>query len=224
MTTRFRVFSSTVATKFLIAVTGLAMCLFLVGHLAGNLLLFIGPTTFNGYAHLLIANPLIPVIELGLALILLLHIYNTALTWWSNRRARPTPYYQRRWAGPPSRKSVPSVTMIYTGAVVLVFLVLHVKTFKYGVYYDVPGGGERDLYRLVIEFFRNPVSVLFYEASLVLLGFHLWHGFTSAWESLGANHTRFTPAIIWTGRIFATVIGSGFLLIPLWVHFLGGQS
>jgi succinate dehydrogenase / fumarate reductase cytochrome b subunit len=223
MKTRFRVFTSSVAIKCLIAVTGLAMCLFLVGHLAGNLLLFLGPGTFNAYSHLLVSNPLVPVIELGLALILLLHIYNTAVTWWANRQARPTPYYRRRWAGGPSRKSVSSVTMIYTGAIVLVFLVLHVKTFKYGVYYEVPGGGERDLYRLVIEFFRNPVSVLFYEASLVILGFHLWHGFTSAWESLGVHHARFTPAIVWAGRIFTTLVGAGFVLIPLWVFFLGGR-
>ncbi len=224
MTMRAWPFLSSLATKFLISLTGLAMCLFLVAHLAGNLLLFLGPATFNGYAHLLIANPLVPVIEISLALILLLHMYNTVLSWWSNRRTRPTPYVRRRWAGGPSRKSVASVTMIYTGIVVVVFIVLHVRTFKYGTYYEVPGGGERDLYRLVIEFFQNPVSVVFYEVSLVLLGLHLWHGFTSAWESLGVHHERFTPAIVWAGRAFAAAIGAGFLLIPAWVFFLGGGS
>jgi len=223
MTTRFKVLASSVAIKYLIALTGLAMCLFLVGHLAGNLLLFLGPAIFNAYAHLLVANPLVPLIELGLAGILLLHVYNATVTWWTNRRARPTPYYRRRWAGPPSRKSVSSVTMIFSGALIFVFIVLHVRTFKYGVVYEIPGSGERDLYRLVIEFFSSPLSVIFYEVCLVLLGTHLWHGFSSAMESLGVHHSRFTPAILWGGRVFAAAIGAGFLIIPLWVYVMGGR-
>ncbi len=222
MTTRWKPYSSTIVSKFLIAVTGLALIVYLVIHLAGNLLLFLGPETFNGYAHALVSNPLIIVIEIGLAAIFVLHIYETVVTWIGNRGARPEGYYQKAWARGASRKSVASTTMIFTGIVTAVFVVLHVRTFRFGVHYEVPGSGERDLYRLVMEVFSDPVSVVFYELVLVLVGLHLWHGFSSSLESLGGNHPRFTPAAIAAGRVVAIVLGGGFIVIPLWVYFFGG--
>jgi succinate dehydrogenase / fumarate reductase cytochrome b subunit len=222
-TTRWRPYSSTVGVKLLTALTGLALCLYLVLHLAGNLLLFLGPLTFNGYAHALISNPLVVPIEIGLAAIFAVHVLETSVMWWRNRRARPEPYAVKRWAGPPSRKTWASTTMIYTGLVTLVFVVIHVKGFKYGTYYQVTGREERDLYRLVIEIFRNPLYVAFYEACLVLLGLHLWHGFSSAFESLGGDHPRYTPAVLTVGKVLAVVIAGGFLLIPLWAYVIGGR-
>jgi succinate dehydrogenase / fumarate reductase cytochrome b subunit len=224
MARRWTVTASTVATKLLIALTGLSLVLYLVVHLAGNLLLLLGPATFNGYAHALVSNPLIVPVEIGLAALFLIHVYETIVMWFANRRARPDPYEAKAWAGGPSRKSVASSTMIYTGLLTLAFVVLHVRTFRYGVVYRVPGTGERDLYRLVLEVFRDPLAVVFYEVALVLVGFHLWHGFTSALESLGLDHPRYTPLIVLAGRILAIAIAAGFLFIPLWVHFLGGAS
>jgi len=223
MTTRWRPYSSTVGSKLLIALTGLALIAYLVLHLAGNLLLFLGPETFNSYAHTLVSNPLIVVVEVGLAAIFLLHIYETFVTWLRNRRARPQGYYKKEWAGGASRKSVASTTMIYTGALTLLFVVLHVRTFRYGVYYQVAGSEERDLYRLVLEVFRHPVNVGFYEIALVLVGLHLWHGFASAVESIGGNHPRYTPLVINAGKVIAVILAGGFLFIPLWVHFAGGR-
>jgi len=226
MTSRWNAFSSSVAEKFLIALTGLTLFLYLVVHLAGNTLLFFGPETFNGYAHVLISNPLVIPAEIGLAAIFVLHVYKTVVMWWRNRSARPAAYVRKRWAGGPSRKSVASTTMIYSGALTAVFVVLHVRSFKYGTYYQVQAAeGEpvRDLYRLVVEFFQSPANVVFYEVCLILLGLHLWHGFSSAFESLGADEPRFTPRVILLGKVLAILIAGGFVAIPLWVYF-GGRA
>ncbi len=222
MKPRWKAFSSTVAEKLLIALTGLALFLYLVVHLVGNSLLFLGPRTFNGYAHALMSNPLVVVIEIGLAAIFVLHVWKTVAMWWRNRKARPEPYYQKRRAGPPSRKSLASTTMIYTGAIVAVFVVLHVRAFKYGPAAEV--AGQRDLYGLLVGFFQHPLNVAFYEVCLVLLGFHLWHGFSSAFESLGGDEPRYTPRVLLAGKILAVLIGGGFVFIPLWVFFTGGRS
>jgi succinate dehydrogenase / fumarate reductase cytochrome b subunit len=223
MASRWKPFSSSVAEKVLISVTGLGLVLYLIVHLAGNLLLFLGPETFNGYAHALISNPLVVIVEVGLVAIFVVHVYKTAVMWWRNRKARPQAYHQKRWAGGPSRKSWASTTMIYTGIVTAAFVVLHVRSFRYGAYYQVAGSEVRDLYRLVIGFFQSPLNVVFYEICLVLLGFHLWHGFASAFESLGADRPGFTSKLLIASKVLAIVIGGGFLAIPLWVYFFGGR-
>jgi succinate dehydrogenase / fumarate reductase, cytochrome b subunit len=222
MKPRWNAYSSTVAEKLLIAVTGLALFLYLVVHLIGNSLLFLGPDTFNGYAHTLTSTPLIIPVELGLAAIFVLHVWKTVAMWWHNRGARLDPYYRKRWAGGPSRKSLASTTMIYTGTIVAIFVVLHVRAFKYGPAAEV--AGHRDLYGLLVDFFRSPLNVAFYEICLVLLGFHLWHGFSSAFESLGGDEPRCTPKLLLLGKVLAVVLAGGFLFIPLWAYFVGGRA
>jgi len=222
MKPRWNAYSSTVAEKLLIALTGLALFLYLVVHLVGNSLLFLGPRTFNGYAHLLISSPVVLPVELGLAAIFVLHVWKTVAMWWRNRGARPDGYYRKRWAGGPSRKSLASTTMIYTGTLVAFFVVLHVRAFKYGPAAEV--AGQRDLYGLLVGFFQRPLNVVFYEVCLALLGFHLWHGFSSAVESLGADDPRVTPKVLLLGKVLAVVIASGFLFIPLWAFFVGGRA
>lgn len=221
MIPRWKPLSSSVGEKFLIALTGLALFLYLVVHLAGNTLLLLGPERFNAYAHALISNPLIVPVEIGLAAIFLLHIWKTVTMWWHNRQARPVPYYQKKWAGTPSRKSAASSTMIYTGLLTAVFVVLHVWNFRYGPTGEI--AGHRDLFGLVTRFFSNPLNVAFYEVALVFLGFHLWHGFASAFESLGGNQARYTPRLLLASKVLAVVIAGGFVLIPLWVFFSGGR-
>jgi succinate dehydrogenase / fumarate reductase cytochrome b subunit len=213
-----------VSSKLLIGLTGLALVLYLVVHLAGNLVILLGAAKFNGYAHLLISNPLVLPVEIGLVAIFILHVYKTIVMWFASRAARPDRYYAKRWKGAPSRKNVASSTMIYTGLLTLAFVILHVKTFKYGAEYIVANSDQRDLYRLVVEVFQNPVSVGFYEVCLLLVGFHLWHGFASAFESLGIDQPRYTPGILLAGKILATILGAGFLFIPLWIYFAGGRS
>src|SRR4051812_29986730 len=115
MSSRIRVFSTSVGTKLLIGVTGLALFLYLIIHIAGNLMVFGGPAFFNKYAYTLESNPLIPVIEIGLLLIVLIHIYKTVRMFLRNQQARPTAYVQKKYAGKPSRKTLASSTMIFTG-------------------------------------------------------------------------------------------------------------
>lgn len=218
-----RVFSSSLFTKLLVGITGLALFLYLVIHIVGNLLVFFGPTFFNKYAYTLESNPLIPVIEIGLLLIFLLHLYKTVTMVLKNRQARPVGYAKKKMAGRPSRKTFASSTMILSGLWLLLFIVIHVKGFRYGTEYEWPAGG-RDLYRLEMENFTNPLMVGFYVVSMVIVGSHLSHGISSSLQSLGLDHPAWTPRIITAGKVVAVLIAAGFILIALWAHFLGGAS
>ena len=223
MSSRIRVFATSVGTKLLIGITGLALFLFLLSHIAGNALIFLGPTIFNNYSHALTSNPLIPVIELVLAVIFLTHIFKTVTMYLGNQQARPVAYQTKKSQGAPSRKSVSSTTMIISGLWLLIFVVIHVKTFKYGPEYPSDVEGVRDLYRLVAENFRNPLMVAFYFVSMLLVGSHLWHGASSSFQSLGLDHPRWTPRILALGKVFAVLVGGGFILFTLYVHLFAGQ-
>src|SRR5262245_42000488 len=132
---RLSVFRSSVGTKIVIGLTGLALVVYLITHIAGNLLVFFGPAIFNGYSHQLLSNPLIPVIEIGLLVIFLIHIVQAVSMFIGNQEARPVRYMQKKRAGPPSRKSLASTTMIASGLWLLLFVVIHVRQFKYGTEY-----------------------------------------------------------------------------------------
>src|SRR5438128_6822668 len=113
MASRLGVFATSVGTKILIGVTGLALFLYLIIHIAGNLMVFFGPAAFNKYAYTLEGNPLLPIVEIGLLLIFLIHIYKTVTMYVRNQQARPVGYVKKKYAGPPSRKSLASSTMIF---------------------------------------------------------------------------------------------------------------
>jgi succinate dehydrogenase / fumarate reductase cytochrome b subunit len=212
------VLSSSVGTKVLIALTGIALVLYLILHLVGNALVFLGPETFNGYSHRLLSNPLIIPIELGLLAIFVLHIFKTVKMYIDNRRARPTGYEMKRMAGHTSRKSIASTTMIWTGLVTLAFVVIHLKQFKFGELYTVGETEVRDLYRLEMELFENPVTVAFYVVAMLLIGFHLRHGISSSLQSLGVDDPRWTPRFLAFGTILALVIAGGLGIIPVVVY------
>ena len=115
--------------------------------------------------------------------------------------------------------------MIWSGLFLLVFVPIHIRTFKFGAYYDTHEAGVRDLYRLVIEIFSKPGYVAFYVVGMAIIGFHLWHGVSSAFQTMGADTPRFTP-VIRQNRVDAraVVLAVGFMSIPLWVFFFGGRS
>lgn len=213
------VLSSSVGTKLLIAVTGLALFFYLILHLAGNLLVFFGPETFNEYSDQMISNPLIIPVEIGLLAVFVVHIFKTVKMYVGNQRARPAKYEVKRMAGHTSRKSVASTTMIWTGLVTLAFVVIHLKQFKFGTLYEVAETGVRDLYRLEVEVFQNPATVALYVVAMLLIGFHLRHGISSAFQSLGVDHPRHTRRILAGGTILAVVIAGGLGFIPVWVYF-----
>jgi succinate dehydrogenase / fumarate reductase cytochrome b subunit len=214
-----RVFTSSVGTKLLIGLTGLALFAYLVVHLVGNALIFLGQDTFNEYSHLLVSNPLIVPIEIGLLLIFLLHIYKAVTMWVGNQAARPVGYRKKERAGHTSRKSVASSTMIVTGLITVVFLLIHVKQFKYGAYYAAMGHeGVRDLYRTEVEVFRQPAWVALYTVCTLLVALHLRHGISSAFQSLGLDHPLYTRRLVAWGIALAIVIGGGLATIPVLVY------
>lgn len=216
-----RLFSSSIGTKLLIGLTGLALFAYLILHLAGNALVLAGPDVFNAYAHFLISNPLIIPIEIGLLLVFLIHIYKTVRMWIDNRAARPIGYAKKERAGHTSRKSLASSTMIASGLIVLVFLLIHVKQFKFGSFYQVAGvEAVRDLYRTEIEIFQQPLWVAVYVTATVLVGLHLRHGIASAFQSIGVDHPVYTKYLTQAGIILAIVIGGGLALIPVLVYFM----
>jgi succinate dehydrogenase / fumarate reductase cytochrome b subunit len=218
--TRFRrYFSSSVGTKLLIGITGLLLFAYMVLHLAGNALILLGPDVFNAYSHLLISNPLIVPIELGLLAVFVIHVYKAVRMFLANRAARPVGYVKKANAGHTSRKSISSSSMIASGLFVLLFVVVHVKQFKFGSYYQtVAHAAVRDLYRTEIEVFQSPLWVAFYVLGTVLVGLHLRHGIASGFQSVGADHPLYTRRLTTWSVVFAVLIGGGLALIPIWVY------
>lgn len=212
-----RLLASSVGRKALMAVTGLALIGFLVMHLAGNLLLFAGADAFNHYSHKLVSNPLIYVAEAGLLALFVSHFVSAFAVTRANRAARPVPYALKRRAGHTSNKSVASTTMILSGLLLLVFVPLHLWTFKFGAWYPAAGDPAlRDLYRLVVEVFHDPLHVVWYVVAMTVIGFHLWHGFGSAIETLGVGYR---PAVRRTGQVLAVALMGGFAIIPIAIYF-----
>jgi succinate dehydrogenase / fumarate reductase cytochrome b subunit len=210
--------SSSVGTKVLIGVTGLLLLAYLILHLAGNLLILLGPDVFNEYAHMLISNPLVVPAEIALALIFVLHIYKTVRMYLQNQAARPERYAVKRWAGYTSRKSVGSTTMIVSGLLTLVFVVIHLQQFKFGTWYATTDADVRDLYRTEVEVFQNPVWVALYVLFMGLIFLHLRHGIASAFQSLGASE-NLGRRLLRAGLVVAIVIAGGFAIIPIAVYF-----
>jgi succinate dehydrogenase / fumarate reductase cytochrome b subunit len=201
-------------------IAGAVWTLFVFGHMAGNLLIFAGPEVFNRYGHAIVSNkPLLYGTEAALILSLLAHVGLGIILTLENKRAKPKKYAQT--AVPQKRASWASKSMALHGTIILIFIISHLLTFKYGTYYTVEYGGEsmRDLHRLVIEVFSQPVYILGYLLSLVLLGLQLSHGAASVFQSLGWNHPRYRPMIQKAGVLYAVVVSAGFISQPVYVFF-----
>ncbi len=224
MAHRHRVLDSLITTKLIIGGTGLLLFLYLILHIAGNALVFFGPGVFNSYAYALISNPLVVPVEIGLLAIFLIHLFKTVGMTLGNRAARPSPYSRKKMAGGASQKSLASSTMILTGLALLVFIPIHVRMFKYGAEYQYGATAMRDLYRLEVQNFSAPGWVAFYVVSMIVVGFHLWHGVASSFQSLGIAGPRVTPFIRRFGRAFAVLIAGGFIVIAVWVYLYGARS
>lgn len=202
-----KLFSGSVGKKFAMALTGLALYVFLAGHLAGNLLLFKGDggAQFNAYSEFLLHHPLLVPVELGLIAVLVLHVWLAISVSLDNRRARPQGYQVERASG---GRNLASRTMLYSGLLTLLFLIIHLKNFKYG---DRAGG---TLYDLVLRSFKTPLYAGGYALAMILLGFHLWHSFQSAFQTLGI---QLSPPLRSASVLVCLVLAGGFGIIPLWV-------
>ena len=205
------------------AVTGLLLCGFLISHLVGNFLLFVGPDAFNKYSHLLVSNPLIYLAEVILGVLFLSHILMAFKLTYENKKARPEAYYMRKNSGRGS--TLASSTMPYTGVVALIFLVNHIIGLKFGTHYDTVVGGiqMRDIYRTTFEYFQDPIHVALYIVAMVALGLHVSHGFWSAFQSLGMNHPKYMPKIQCFSKIYGLIVTIGFSSLPLYCFILGAR-
>jgi succinate dehydrogenase / fumarate reductase cytochrome b subunit len=188
-------------------------------HMAGNLLILVGPETYNKYSYKIITNPLLYVAEAGLVLTLLIHIYYGITLTIENRRARQSLYAMPTNGEKAARPN--SKFMIFHGSIILVFIILHLATFKYGAHYEttVDGVVMRDLYRLVLEVFSQPLYVVWYLVALVLVGLHLSHGFYSSFCSLGFYHPRYSSLLNKFGYFYAALVSAGFIVQPIFVFF-----
>ncbi|MBL7664449.1 MAG: succinate dehydrogenase cytochrome b subunit [Bacteriovoracaceae bacterium] len=209
-------FTTSVGKKQIMALTGLALSGFLLTHLLGNFLILVGADAFNMYAHTLTSNKLIYVAEAGLALIFLTHLglaFNLTV---ENKKARPQSYYTKVRTGRGA--TLASVSMIYTGLVILGFLVSHLMHFKFGpVYYvEMNGTQVRDIYRVVIDYFADPLQAGWYVLAMITMAFHLGHGFQSTFQSFGFNHNKYSPLIKKLGITYAILVSAGFAGLSVW--------
>ena len=220
MAASLTVLRSSIGKKFLMGLTGLVWSGFVLTHMAGNMLIFAGAEAFNRYGHAIVSNPALPLAETLLVLTLLAHAYLALSLSFDNRRARPSRYAVA--PTPNKQASAASRTMAATGSLILAFIILHIAHFKYGTHYSATYAGVemRDLHRLVIETFHKPGYVAWYVVALFFLGFHLSHGFSSSFQSLGLNHPRYTPWVKKAACAYAIIVAGGFIAQPLYVFLL----
>lgn len=276
---------SSIAKKYWMALTGLFLCLFLVGHLAGNLQLIFGDALqFNQYALFMTSNPAVKLLSYLTYFSILFHAVDGFLLTYQNVKARPIGYAKNN---PSSNSSISSRNMAVLGTLILVFIIVHMSSFwgvmhfdkkmpvmkqtidiqgtkqeffvgrKVGEFYPVaqvqlPGEapnpmmpkqmaikngtdiynvqanvktGElfKDLHKITFDYFQDKkfglIATILYVLAMGILAFHLWHGFQSAFQSLGVNN-KFTPAIKTFGKLFAVIVPLLFAIIPVYIHFV----
>lgn len=216
-------FTSTLGRKLLMALTGLFLILFLLVHLIGNLQLLKhdGGHAFNVYAEFMGTNPIIQLISKGNFAFILLHIFISLVLTIRNRKARG----EKGYAVAGKSSIWASRNMGILGTVILIFLVVHLKNFwaaqHFGgtdmVTYD--GKEYRDLYTLVDFWFAKAWYAGLYVFCMIALAFHLWHGFVSSFQTLGMNHSKYNPLILFVGKAFALVVPALFAWIPISMFF-----
>lgn len=225
--------TSTVGSKLIVALTGLALTGFVFAHMAGNLLIFQGRDALNSYAEFLKHRPaLLWAARIGLLAVFIIHVTLALRLYFRNRSARPERYayedtIQATWA---------SRHMALTGIVILAFLIFHLMHYTFGVvsatsphgtnYLDMketlaradladPARGRHDVYAMTVYGFRNVWVSIAYIVAQVFLGLHLGHGFASAFQSLGWSHPRIAPALRRTSWALAIILVAGNVSMPV---------
>jgi succinate dehydrogenase / fumarate reductase, cytochrome b subunit len=222
------VFQSSVGKKYVMAVTGLVLLLFVIGHLVGNLQIFLGPEAINRYGYFLQSNPeLIWPARLGLLLMVGLHIWSATKISLENKAARPVGYevYQ------PVGSSYASRTMLMGGSVVFVFIVYHLLHYtaearflnltgqNFAAFMErLPGqvpAERHDIFKMMVVGFSQPLVSGFYVLGLALLCLHLSHGASSMFQSLGWKNEAYRPLLDKAARVVAVLIFLGYTSIPV---------
>ena len=209
---------SSVGRKMVVAVTGVILILFVIGHLLGNLQIYLGPEWINAYSqHLRDLGPLLWMIRAFLLASVILHIYFTILLAIENRRARPEAYRDRNYV----KASWASRHMVVSGLVVLAFIIFHLLHFtarKFNPQFPLlklDPLNRYDVYSMMVYGFQNVYVSGFYIVGLFLLTLHLTHGSSSFFQSLGFNNERLTPKLAVGGRLFAWLLFIGYVSIPI---------
>lgn len=216
---------SSVSRKVVLSLSGIWLCLFLVVHLAGNLTLFLpaeqARPLYNAYTRFMTSHPLIKVAGFLNYAAILVHVFVAALLTLQNRRARETPY---ACDAPGETSPWYSRSMGVLGSLVLVFLVIHLKVFWFRYHFGevgVDASGQRDMYGVVVAAFQELWYVGLYVAAMLVLGFHLLHGVSSGFRTLGLHHRRYWRIVRRSGAAFAVAVGLTFAAMPVYVHFAG---
>ncbi len=211
-------YRSSIGKKFIVAATGVVLIAFIIGHLLGNLQIFLGPDWINSYAeHLRALGPFLWIIRVFLFVTVVLHIYFTIRLAIDNRRARPVGYKKKEHV----KATFASRSMVISGLVVFAFILYHLAHFTVRVIdprFDLlkadPLYGA-DVYSMMVYGFQNPIVSAFYIIAMFLLTLHLSHGASSFFQSLGLNDKKLAPRLERWGRTFAWLIFVGYTSIPV---------
>ncbi len=211
---------SSIGKKQIVAVTGLILVLFVIGHLAGNLFIYGGPQAFNHYAEKLAGlRPALTIVEFGLLFIFLTHIYFTVILVLDNIRARGVPYTVNQ---PVGKRSLTTKLMPYTGTYLLAFIIWHLCDFTFTNHHAAEyfiNGEDHGLYGVVYHAFANPWHSAGYIFAMGCLGFHLSHGIQSIFQTRGCNDATVTPLIQNVSNFLGCLIAFGYSTIPLLILF-----
>lgn len=219
-------FKSSLGRKYLMALSGLFLCLFLVVHVVGNLQLFKddGGQSFNEYTYFMTHNPLIKIVSYVNYLFILLHVIDGFMLTRANRIARGSNYAN---VNQSKSSTWSSRNMGILGTLILIFLVIHMRTFWFEMHFgEMPtvtyeGKEFKDMYTIVAAAFGQVWYSALYVVCMFALGFHLLHGFQSGFQTLGLNHHQYTPIIKNIGiGVFAILIPALFAAMPLFFLFL----
>lgn len=208
---------STVGRKYLMAFSGLIWMGFIAGHMLGNMLILVSADLYNAYGHAIVSNkPLLYVTEIIIIVALIIHVTTAISLTIQNKKARVVSY-----ALTPNGNKGPATGsrfMAVHGLIILAFIIVHLATFKYGPYYETQVNGVvmRDLHRMVIEAFSNPIYTAWYILALVLLFFHLQHGAASIFQSIGFLERKMQKGIKIFALVYAIIVVGGFLSQPLY--------
>ncbi len=210
---------STILSKVVMAATGLVLVLFLIGHMAGNLQMYLGQDKMNHYAETLQGmGALLWLIRLILFICLVLHVWTSIRLKLLNLSARPVPYVRKEWV----KAGLTSRTMLWTGVFVALFLAYHLLHFTFGEtdpehYHLTDALGRHDVYSMVIFGYQNVWVSALYGACMLLLGFHLNHAIASMFQTLGVNHPKYNGFIEKGGLVLSILIVLGFIGVPFGV-------
>ena len=214
---------SSLAKKYWMSATGLFLCLFLVGHLAGNLQLLLPKDKallqFNEYALFMTTFPLVKVLSYFTYFSILFHAVDGFLLMIKNKKARPVAY---AYSKPSKNSKWSSRNMGLLGSILLLFLIIHMRSFWYEMHFgEVPldVNGNKDLYTITYSAFQSIWYVIFYVVSMLAVALHLSHGFGSAFQSVGLSHPKLKIIIKPLTYFFCIIVPLFFALIPISLYF-----